>query len=231
MDHPVYMSSHLRLRHAHTLPPYQQDKRAVHRLSAGLQSSILCSPLQRHRYSVIAVHNGLFQNASTTMHIKKSHIFHSLIYQIPIFTRPKSFAGYCNCVQSGITWIILQNLCWQADIRLTGKETSQLNQNLKARYHVHRKPLLTDYYELIENLPRWQAAIRLTGEELTNWHRTQRLITVFTETRHTTQSSVTRIQPNLQEPRVLKIHFHITFPTTSIVIKITVHLVVCGHMT
>jgi len=45
-------------------------------LPAGLQSSILCSPLQRQRYSVIAVHNGLFQNASNTMHIKKTHIFH-----------------------------------------------------------------------------------------------------------------------------------------------------------
>jgi len=53
---------------------------------------------------------------------------------------------------------------------------------------------------------------------------------MFTDTRHTIQSSVTWIQPTLQEPRVL-IHFHITFPTTSIVIKITVHLVVCRDMT
>jgi len=59
----------------------------------------------------------------------------------------------------------VQNLCWQADVRLTGKEISQLKQNPKAHYHVHRKPLLTDYYELIETLPRWQAAIRLTGTE------------------------------------------------------------------
>jgi hypothetical protein len=74
-------------------------------LSAALQSSILCSPLQRQRYSVIAVHKGLFQNART-MHIKKFHIFHSFIYPLPIFICPKSFAGCCNCVQDGMTRII-----------------------------------------------------------------------------------------------------------------------------
>lgn len=50
-------------------------------LPAGLQSSILCSPLKRQRYCVIAVHKGLFQNASTTVHIKRlTFLIHLFIH-------------------------------------------------------------------------------------------------------------------------------------------------------
>jgi len=37
---------------------------------------------------------------------KKVSHFHSLIYPLPIFTCPKSFAGYCNCAQGGTTSIM-----------------------------------------------------------------------------------------------------------------------------
>jgi hypothetical protein len=33
---------------------------------------------------------------------KKTHIFNSFIYPLPIFNCPNSFAGYFNCVQGGM---------------------------------------------------------------------------------------------------------------------------------
>lgn len=123
MDHPVYMSLDLHPRHAHTtLSPYQRHKYAVHRLCplgcSRQYCAALCSSSSSSRYSVIAAHRGLFQNASTTIHIQNVAHFSFTYLSITDFYLPEILrrilqlcTGYLPTVQAGI--------------RLTGKETSQ----------------------------------------------------------------------------------------------------------
>ena len=95
MDHPVYTSFHLLLIRTHrTLSPYQQDSKQFIVFVRRPAIINTAQPSAMAQYSVIAVHKGLFHNASTTVHIKMFHIFQSLIYSLLIFTCPKSLAGY-----------------------------------------------------------------------------------------------------------------------------------------
>jgi hypothetical protein len=117
-------------------------------------------------------------------------------------------------------------------MRLSGKKISQLKQKPKANYHVHRKPLLTDCYELTETLPRWRDVIRLTGGNETSQltqnpkahyhvHRNQAYHTII---RHMNPAHISRTSC-LEDP------FSYYLPSSFIVKKITVHLVVCRDMT
>jgi hypothetical protein len=94
--------------HTHTtLSPYQLDSMqfiVLVRRAAIINTAqpLAVAHIQRHRSTQRLIPQCKYYIAYT----KKFHIFHSLIYPLPIFTCPKSFAGYYSCVQGGLTWIL-----------------------------------------------------------------------------------------------------------------------------